>query len=166
MKFEKLTKEQYAWVGIRLVLGWTMIWAFFDKLFGLGYATASSKSWLNGGSPTSGYLQFASSGPLSGFYNGLSGNTVVDVLFMAALLLIGGAVILGIGTKISGYAGALLMVLLWSTNLPPANNPIVDDHIVYMILFLAMTLVKPGRWLGLGKWWSNTPFVKRFPILE
>jgi len=35
-----------------------------------------------------------------------------------------------------------------------------------MILFLAMTLVKPGRWLGLGKWWSNTPLVKRFPILE
>jgi thiosulfate dehydrogenase [quinone] large subunit len=85
---------------------------------------------------------------------------------MAALLLIGGAVILGIGTKISGYAGALLMVILWSTNLPPANNPIVDEHIVYMLLFLAMTLVKPGRWLGLGKWWSNTPLVKRFPILE
>ncbi|MBU0624316.1 MAG: DoxX family membrane protein [Candidatus Thermoplasmatota archaeon] len=166
MKFEKLTKEQYAWVGIRLVLGWTMIWAFFDKLFGLGYATASSKSWLNGGSPTSGYLQFASSGPLSDFYNGLSGKTSVDVIFMAALLLIGVAVILGIGTKISGYAGALLMVLLWSTVLPPANNPIVDDHIVYMILFLAMTLVKPGRWLGLGTWWSNTPLVKRFPILE
>ena len=166
MKFEKLTKEQYAWVGIRLVLGWTMIWAFFDKLFGLGYATESSKSWLNGGSPTAGYLKFASSGPLSGLFNSLSGNTGVDVLFMAALLLIGGAVILGIGTKISGYAGALLMLLLWSTNLPPDNNPIVDDHIVYMILFLAMTLVMPGRWLGLGKWWSNTPLVKRFPILE
>jgi len=166
MKFEKLTKEQYTWVGVRLVLGWIMIWAFFDKLFGLGYATASSNSWLNGGSPTTGYLKFASSGPLSGFFNSLSGNTSVDVLFMAALLLIGGAVILGIGTKISGYAGALLMLLLWSTNLPPDNNPIVDDHIVYMILFLAMTLVMPGRWLGLGKWWSNTPLVKRFPILE
>jgi thiosulfate dehydrogenase [quinone] large subunit len=166
MKFEKLTKEQYAWVGIRMVLGWTLIWAFFDKLFGLGYATASGSSWLNGGSPTAGYLKFASSGPLSGFFNSLSGNAGVDVLFMAALLLIGGAVILGIGTKISGYSGALLMVLLWSTNLPPANNPIVDEHIVYMILFFAMTLVKPGRWLGLGEWWSNTPLVKRFPILE
>jgi thiosulfate dehydrogenase [quinone] large subunit len=165
MKFEKLTKEQYAWVGIRLVLGWTLIWAFFDKLFGLGYATASSKSWLNGGSPTAGYLKGAT-GLLSGFYHDLSGNTGVDVLFMAALLLIGGALILGIGTKISGYAGALLMLLLWSSNLPPKSNPIVDDHIVYLILFLAMIVVKPGRWLGLGKWWSNTPLVKRFPILE
>lgn len=166
MDFRKITKEQYAWVGIRLVLGWTLIWAFFDKLFGLGYATASSRSWLNGGSPTEGYLLHATSGPLSGFYNDLSGNAGVDVLFMAALLLIGGALILGIGAKISGYAGALLMILLWSTNLPPANNPIVDEHIVYAILFLAMTVVKPGRWLGLGEWWSNTPLVKRFPILE
>src|SRR5512136_1479248 len=100
MDFRKITTEQYAWVGIRLVLGWTLIWAFFDKLFGLGYHTESSKSWLNGGSPTEGYLLHATSGPLSGFYNDLSGNVGVDVLFMAALLLIGGALILGIGAKI------------------------------------------------------------------
>lgn len=166
MRFERLTKEQYAWVGLRLVLGWIMLWAFFDKLFGLGYATASSRSWLNGGSPTSGYLQYATSGPLSDFYNGLAGNTAVDAIFMLALLMVGGALILGIGTKIAGYSGALLMVLLWTTYLPPENNPIVDDRIVYAILFLAMTVVKPGRWLGLGKWWSETSLVKRFPILE
>ena len=149
-----------------MALGWTLLWAFFDKLLGLGYATKSGASWLNGGSPTSGYLTFASAGPLSGFYESLSGNTAVDVLFMAALLLIGGAVLIGIGTKISGYAGALLMLLLWSSRLPPENNPIIDDHIVYAILFFAMTVVKPGRWLGLGEWWSKTSLVKRFPILE
>ena len=162
----KLTKEQYAWVGIRLVLGWTFLWGFLDKLFGLGYATASKSSWLNGGSPTKGYLKFATSGPLSKFYGSLSGNTVVDVLFMLALLMIGVALILGIGTKISGYSGAILVTVLWSTNLPPANNPIVDEHIVYLILFLAMIVVRPGRWLGLGEWWANTPLVKKFPILE
>lgn len=162
----KLTKEQYAWVGIRLVLGWMLVWAFLDKLFGLGYATPSSRSWLNGGSPTAGYLAHATSGPLSGFYNSISGNVAVDVLFMLALLVIGVVLILGIGTKISGYAGALLMLMLWSTNLPPAQNPLVDDHIVYLILFLAMIVVRPGRWLGLGEWWRNTALVKQFPILE
>ena len=162
----RLTKEQWAWVGVRLVLGWTLLWAFLDKLFGLGYSTLSSKSWLNGGSPTTGYLSYATSGPLASFYNGLSGNTAVDALFMLALFAIGLATLLGVGTKISGYTGALLMVMLWSTNLPPAQNPIIDDHIVYMILFLGMTVVKPGRWLGLGEWWSNTKLVKRFPILE
>ncbi|MFY9605943.1 MAG: hypothetical protein WAS24_04350, partial [Thermoplasmata archaeon] len=154
MKLEKLTKEQYVWVGLRLVLGWTLFWAFLDKLFGLGYATPSKSSWLNGGSPTAGYLSFATSGPLSGFWNGLSGNSVVDALFMLALLAIGLAVILGIGTKISGISGALLMLMLWSTTLPPANNPIVDEHIVFLLVFLGMVLVKPGRWWGLGKWWA------------
>lgn len=166
MKLEKLTKEQYVWVGLRLVLGWTLFWAFLDKLLGLGYATASNSSWLNGGSPTAGYLKFATSGPLSGFWNGLSGNSVVDALFMLALLAIGLAVILGIGTKISGISGALLMLMLWSTTLPPANNPIVDEHIVFLLVFLGMVLVKPGRWWGLGKWWANMALVKRYPILE
>ena len=166
MKLEKLTKEQYVWVGLRLVLGWTLFWAFLDKLFGLGYSTPSKNSWLNGGSPTAGYLSFATSGPLSGFWNSLSGNTVVDALFMLALLAIGLAVILGIGTKISGISGALLMLMLWSTKLPPADNPIVDEHIVFLLVFLGMFLVKPGRWWGLGKWWANTALVKRYPILE
>jgi len=165
MKLEKLTKEQYAWVGVRLVLGWTLLWAFFDKLFGLGYATSSESAWINGGSPTSGYLQFAVSGPLSGFYQDLAGNGVVDALFMLALISVGVAVILGVGAKISGIAGAILMLTLWSTHIPPANNPITDDHIVYAILFVAMIFVQPGRWLGLGKWWSETQLVKRFPIL-
>lgn len=166
MKLERLTKEQYAWVGLRLVLGWTLLWAFLDKLLGLGYSTSSGSSWVNGGSPTTGYLKFAAAGPLAGFYNDLAGNSIVDALFMFALLAIGLALMLGVGTKISGYGGALLMVMLWSSRLPPENNPIVDEHIVYLILFLAMTLVKPGQWLGLGKWWANLSIVKRFPILE
>jgi thiosulfate dehydrogenase [quinone] large subunit len=166
----RLTKEQWAWASVRLFLGFTLFWAFLDKTFGLGYSTASSKSWLNGGSPTTGYLGFAASGPLKGFYNGLSGNTAVDVLFMLALFAIGMATILGVGTKISGYTGALLMLLLYSTNPPywakSSTNPILDEHLIFLILFLAMTFVMPGKWFGLGEWWRNTSFVKRFPILE
>lgn len=166
MKSLKLTKEQYAWVGLRMVLGWTLLWAFLDKLLGLGYATSSDRAWINGGSPTSGYLQFAVSGPLSEIYEGLAGNGIVDSLFMLALASIGVALVLGVGTKISGVAGAVLMLMLWSTHIPPENNPITDEHIVYAILFVAMIFVRPGRWLGLGEWWSRTWLVKRFPILE
>jgi len=166
MKSFKLTKEQYAWVGLRMVLGWTLLWAFFDKMFGLGYATSSDRAWINGGSPTSGYLQFAVSGPLSGIYQDMAGNGIVDSLFMLALISVGVAMILGVGTRISGMAGAALMLLLWSTHIPPENNPVTDDHIVYAILFVAMIFVRPGRWLGLGEWWSKTWLVKRLPILE
>ncbi|OGS45110.1 MAG: hypothetical protein A3K76_06600 [Euryarchaeota archaeon RBG_13_57_23] len=165
MKLEKLTKEQYVWVGVRLVLGWTLLWAFLDKLFGLGYATASGNSWLNGGSPTAGYLQYATSGPLADFWNSISGNSVVDALFMLALLAVGVSVLLGIGQRLAGISGAALMLTLWSTNLPPANNPITDEHIVYALLFIGFTFVRPGNWWGLGKWWSETSIVKRLPIL-
>ncbi len=166
MKLFELTKEQCAWVGLRIVLGWTLVWAFLDKMFGLGYATSSDNAWINGGSPTSGYLQFAVSGPLSGIFQDMAGNGIVDSLFMLALVSIGVAVILGVGTRISGMAGAVLMLLLWLTHIPPQNNPLTDDHIIYAILFVAMIFVRPGRWIGLGEWWSRTWLVKRFPILE
>ena len=165
MKILGYTMEQFAWIGVRIALGWTMLWAFLDKTVGI-YPTTAARAWLSGGSPTTGYLGYATSGPLADLYQGLAGNAVVDVLFMTALLAVGVALILGIGMKIAGYSGAVLMVLLWSTNLPPANNPIIDDHIVYMILFLALTVVKAGQWLGLGKWWVNTPIVKKIPLLE
>ena len=41
-----------AFAALRIVLGFTFLWAFVDKLFGLGYATPSERSWINGGSPT------------------------------------------------------------------------------------------------------------------
>ncbi len=48
------TVGDYVWGLLRISVGWIFFWAFIDKLFGLGFATASESSWLNGGSPTSG----------------------------------------------------------------------------------------------------------------
>ena len=101
-----------------------------------------------------------------GLYQDLAGNTAVDALFMVALLLLGVALILGIGMKIAAISGSVLMLLMWSSGLPPENNPILDDHIVYLIALIFLALVGAGSWLGLGKWWSEQPLVKRFPILE
>lgn len=50
------TAARYMLAGIRIALGWVFLWAFLDKTFGLGFATPSAKSWLNGGSPTNGFL--------------------------------------------------------------------------------------------------------------
>lgn len=163
---ERLTKEQYVWVAARLALGWTFLWAFLDKAFGLGYATEAENAWINGGSPTTGFLTYATSGPLSGLYEGLAGNAAIDAVFMAALLLLGTALILGVANRVAGYGGALLMLLMWTARLPPENNPVIDEHIVYLIVLLGIAVVLPGRWLGLGKWWSEQSIVRRFPILE
>jgi thiosulfate dehydrogenase (quinone) large subunit len=160
-------KEQYIWVLLRLGMGWIFIWAFIDKLFGLGFATATDNAWLAGGSPTFGFLTHATKGPFAGFYQSLAGNLFVDWLFMMALLGIGLALILGIGLKIAGYSGSLLMLLLYSAGfLPPKNNPFFDEHIIYAVVLVGLTFVKSGHLLGLGNWWCKTRLVKKHPVLE
>src|SRR3989338_2729680 len=153
-------KNECIWAYLRVALGLIFLWGFFDKLFGLGFSTASDKSWLLGTSPTLGFLKLGTHGPLSSFYQSIAGNVFVDWLFMIGLLLIGLALILGIGVKIAGYSGALLMLLMWLVILPPEHNPIFDEHIIYALVLIGLTYVKSGHILGFGEYWSNTKLVK------
>src|SRR5688572_5744468 len=82
-------------------------------------STADANAWIDGGSPTAGFLGKAATGPFTGFYNSIAGSVVADALFMAALLGIGVALMLGIGMRIAAAAGALLTVLMWTAVLPP-----------------------------------------------
>lgn len=102
---------------------------FSDKLLGLGFATKSENAWLTDGSPTYGFLSFAAHSPLAAFYKGLAGNPLVDVLSMVGLLGLGLALLLGVGLRIVGIAGPLLMLLMGSARIPPENNPLVDEPI-------------------------------------
>jgi thiosulfate dehydrogenase [quinone] large subunit len=47
----------------RLLLGFTFLWPFFDKTFGLGYTTTSFNAWVHNGSPTLGFLSRVAIGP-------------------------------------------------------------------------------------------------------
>ncbi|PJC37040.1 hypothetical protein CO046_02530 [Candidatus Peregrinibacteria bacterium CG_4_9_14_0_2_um_filter_53_11] len=147
--------------GLRIVMGFTFLWAFLDKTFGLGFSTAAEKSWLAGSSPTAGFLQNATTGPLASFYQGLAGSGLVDWLYMIGLLCLGVALILGVGLKVAGYAGGLLVLLMWSSLLPPKNNPIVDDHIAYLFVLLLLPRLNAGDTWGLGGWWKRTELVRK-----
>ena len=147
--------ERYVWAALRIGMGWIFLWPFLDKLFGLGFTTAPEDAWLAGGSPTFGYLKFGTAGPLAPFFQALAGNPVVDWLFMVGLLFIGLALMLGIGVKLAGYSGALLMLLMWLSHLPPEHNPIMDEHIVYLIVLTGLARLEAGQWVGLGKWWTK-----------
>jgi thiosulfate dehydrogenase [quinone] large subunit len=163
------TRERAAalvWAFTRIVVGWMFFWAFLDKLFGLGYATPSERSWLNGGSPTKGFLANSATGPFEGFYKDIAGAAWADWLFMIGLLGIGIAMLLGIGMRIAGVSGALLYVMMWSVVLPPPNNPVVDEHILGALVVLGLMLARAGDVLGLGAWWRTTPLVQRMPWLE
>ncbi len=160
-------KIEYIWALLRLAMGWIFFWSFVDKLFGLGFASAPEKAWIAGSSPTFGFLKFASKGPCAEFYQGLAGNPMVDWLFMLGLLLVGLALLFGVGVRIAGYSGALIIILIYSAGfLPPKNNPLLDNHIIYAILLLGFALTKSGHCLGFGKRWSETKLVKKYPFLE
>jgi len=155
---------RYLLAAIRISLGWVFLWAFLDKLFGLGRSTAPEAAWLAGGSPTAGFLSFAARGPFVGLHNSMAGNPLVDVLFMVGLLGLGLALLLGIGLKIAGLAGPLLMVLMWSAQLPPATNPFMDNHIIYALLLALFPLLEAGHTLGLGRWWAEK--TRAWPVLQ
>jgi len=157
-------REISVWILLRLTLGWIFLWAFFDKLFGLGFATKSDKSWLLGNSPTTGFLKAAARGPFENFFHSLAGYPLIDYIFMAGLLLIGLSLMLGIMTKIASYSGALMMVLMWSALLPPENNPFLDEHIVYIIVLIGISLDKSVH--GFGNKWNRLKLVKDYPILK
>ncbi|MFJ5664470.1 MULTISPECIES: hypothetical protein [unclassified Micromonospora] len=157
---------RYVWAGLRLALGWVFLWAFLDKMFGLGHETPAKNAWINGGSPTKGFLGNAVEGPFANFYQGLAGAAWADWLFMVGLLAIGTALMLGIGIRIAAVAGGLLLVLMWTAVLPPANNPFMDDHLIYAGLLAALALVGAGNTLGLGRVWAKLPLVQRLPWLK
>lgn len=82
------------WALARISLGFVFLWAFLDKTFGLGHGTTDKAAWINGGSPTNGFLSKGTSGPLADFYQSFAGATWADWLFMLGLAGIGTALIL------------------------------------------------------------------------
>ena len=162
----KADRTGYIWALLRFGMGWIFLWAFVDKLFGLGFATESGKGWIDGGSPTFGFLNFGASGPLEGYYNSLAGNAVVDWLFMLGILAIGLPLVLGIGVRIAASIGVVMLLLMYSALVLPANNPVLDDHIIYAVIMLGLAIANPGYHLGLGRRWGKTRLVKKFPVLE
>ena len=154
-------------ITLRVLLGFMLLWAFLDKLFGLGFSTARENAWLAGGSPTTGFLTHATSGPLAGLFQSLAGIALVDWLFMLGLFGIGTAFILGIKTRLAGWAGALMMLFMYAANLPPDTNPLVTYHVIFAVLFVAIGYARYAHPRDLVRsWWLSLGFVKEHPILE
>ena len=145
----------YVWGAVRLMLGWTFLWPFLDKTFGLHHQTPSAGAWIHGGSPTTGFLK-GSAGPLAGFYHSLAGSQIADWVFMIGLLCIGVALLSGIGVRVAAISGALMLVLMWSASFPPANNPFMDEHLIFAAVLGGLALAGSGDTLGFGRWWATT----------
>ena len=170
------TPARRALAILRIAFGLTFLWAFFDKLLALGYHTGYGQdgtldrfgdaAWINGGSPTEGFLKFGADGPFEGFYHSLAGTAFADWSFMIGLLGIGTALTFGIGLRFAAYAGALLYVMMWTVVLPPENNPVLDDHVLGAVSMVVLALTHAGDTWGFGKQWSRTAIAERVPILK
>ncbi|WP_425955346.1 hypothetical protein [Xylanimonas sp. McL0601] len=151
---------RYAFAVLRLLLAFEFLWAFFDKTFGLGKATPSERAWINGGSPTKGFLGGVE-GPLHGFYNGMAGNAFIDVLFMMALLGIGLALALGIGMRVAAVSAVVLLLMMWGASLPIATNPFLDEHWISAVAIVGLAWANIGEVWGLGKQWAGLDLVRK-----
>ena len=170
---------------LRLGYGFTFLWAFFDKAFALGFGTgaivneetgartgidfmAQDAAWLNGGSPTEGFLSFGVpyDNPFKDIFNAMAGDTWVDWLFMIGLLGIGFALFSGIGIRIAAATGALLYMLMYAAVVPLENNPIIDDHLAGAIVLVVLALTLAGDTWGFGRKWARTKLVRRYPVLR
>lgn len=159
-------KESIFLALLRISIGFLFLWAFFDKLFGLSFSTTPDKSWLNGVSPTYGFLKMGTHGPFKPLFESLAGNQVVDILFMTGLLFIGIAFTLGIMRKLSTLSASILLILMYLALFPPANNPLIDEHIIYIFVVQLLLQLHSGNVWGLREWWEKTPLVKSYSFLK
>jgi thiosulfate dehydrogenase [quinone] large subunit len=162
----------YVLAGLRLLTGFVFLWAFLDKTFGFGYATQSGKGWIDGGSPTKGFLGGVAAGPMESTFHDWAGAAWADSLFMLGLLGIGLALTAGIALRLAAVAGTVMMALMWIAEWPPAQhlsdgspsmstNPIVEYHVIYAVVLIALAAAGAGATWGLGKAWARLPIVSR-----
>ena len=137
MKYQSL-----ALLLLRVSLGWLFFYAGFSKFAGF-----SAKDYL-----------LNLKGPFAGMFLPLAGNILVDQLVIWGLTLIGLCLILGILIRFASFWGIVMMVLFYLSEYPPAHAFLVDEHIIYISIFLFLMVSNAGHFYGFGK-----QLEKKFP---
>lgn len=152
--------------ALRIAGGAAFLVVFVDKAVGLGLWTTPARAWINDGAPSQGLLNSETvAGPLKPVLAAAS-NPVCDVVFMAAMLAIGVAVLLGIGLRISAVVGAGVMLAMylaeWSFGVSGGcTNPFIDHHAMYAVTLIAVAVLDAGDTWGLGARWKAWRVVQR-----
>jgi thiosulfate dehydrogenase [quinone] large subunit len=157
---------------LRISTGFVFLWAFLDKTFGLGYSTPSARAWINGGSPTKGFLSSVDVGPFQSVAHSIAGTWWANTLFMVGMAAIGVALIAGVGLRVAAGSGVAIMAMMWLAEFPLAQhtakgaasgstNPLIDYHFIYAAVLVVLALTYAGHTWGLGRIWAKLPIVRR-----
>ena len=143
---------------LRLSLGWLFFYAGIVKILNPQWSAA-------------GYLKGAKTFPA--FYNWLTQPDIMPIINFInewGLTLIGVSLILGLFVRISSFSGALLMILYYFPVLDfpkaGASGFLVDEHIIYILVFLLLAGLRAGSFWGLENWCANLPICSKFPKLR
>lgn len=139
-------------------MGWVFFYAGISKLLNPTWSAA-------------GYLNSAQSfKAVFAWFATPSVLPVVNFLNEWGLLLIGLSLLLGIFVRLSSVFGVALMALYYipALNFPYAGKTgfLVDEHVIYTIVLLALANLRAGRAWGLEEWCSKLKICARYPALR
>lgn len=135
---------------LRVAFGWVMFYAGITKILNPEWTAAG---YLNNAKTFPALFQWFASPEMIGFTNFLN---------EWGLTLIGVSLILGILVRPASVAGVVLMllyyfpILTWPT--VGAHSYIIDDHIIYALIFAYFIYAAPGR----AVWGLDQNFTSRY----
>jgi thiosulfate dehydrogenase (quinone) large subunit len=147
---------------LRISMGWVFLFAAIRQI---PDPTWSAAGFLSGAKTFPGLFEFFASPAIL---------PILNVVVPWVHLLIGLALILGIGVRLAGLAGALLMVLYYLPRLDGfmigPNNFIVEYHLVYAFVLVYLVAVHAGRVIGLEGWLAERPqaraYLEQHPVVR
>jgi len=67
---------------------------------------------------------------------------------------------------VCGVVLVAFYAVMYAATIPLENNPIVDDHLVGVIVMAVLFLGAAGTTWGLGHTWRKLPLVEKYPVLR
>ncbi len=175
--------------ALRIGLGLMYLWAFVSQGFGVGYTNTrpaeptpasdtaapatveyrwtfsydADKGWISSGfehSPSEAYLTKNMHGHIGAILTDLP-TGLCDFGWILALGGLGIALTFGVFSRIAGWGGFALNLIIWFGAFPPSTNPIIDgEHMAFAFSILLLMYIQASNYWGLGRWWrAHVPMV-------
>ncbi len=140
---------------LRLTMGWIFAYAGFDKLIR--------------GFSAQGFLLHATLGPLTFWFHDLGGSAtalnIINPLVVWGEILVGLTIFFGVFTRAGLFFGAIQLMLYYLAQWPPANNPFMGYHLVYILILGLLGALGAGRILGLDRYVERIPWIRRHRVV-